>query len=82
VNYSHLHKRVSIAGLAALFYLLGAFWVTSGGEQESIDAARKIQAAIMITYYGCSIFFSVDSRKVIFDSRMGSFLSNYFSYSS
>lgn len=39
-----------IAGLAALFFLLlGAFaWVTSGGDQDSITAAReKIQAAVV-----------------------------------
>lgn len=39
-----------IAGLAALFFLLlGAFaWVTSGGDQDSINAARdKIQAAVV-----------------------------------
>lgn len=39
-----------IAGLAALFYmLLGALaWVTSGGDKDSIQAARdKIQAAIV-----------------------------------
>ncbi|HRN69794.1 MAG TPA: hypothetical protein PLS49_01305, partial [Candidatus Woesebacteria bacterium] len=39
-----------IAGLSALFFLLlGAFaWVTSGGDQDSISAARnKIQAAIV-----------------------------------
>lgn len=63
-----------IAGLAALFFLLlGAFaWVTSGGEQESIDAARnKIQAAVM----GLLIMVAVLSlvwtlEKVIFDSRI------------
>ena len=39
-----------IAGLAALFYLLlGAFgWITSGGDKDSIGAARdKIQAAVL-----------------------------------
>ncbi len=63
-----------IAGLAALFYLLlGAFgWVTSGGEQESIDAARnKIQAAVM----GLLIMVAVLSvvwtlEKVIFNSKI------------
>ena len=39
-----------IAGLAALFYLLlGAFaWISSGGDKDSITAARdKIQAAVL-----------------------------------
>src|SRR3989338_1761481 len=40
----------AIAGISALFYLLlGAFaWITSGGDKDSITAAReKIQAAII-----------------------------------
>ena len=40
----------AIAGIAALFYMLiGAFgWVTSGGDKDSISAAReRIQAAIV-----------------------------------
>ncbi len=63
-----------IAGLSALFYLLlGAFsWVTSGGDQDSITAARnKIQAAIV----GLLIMVAVLSlvwtlERVIFDSRI------------
>ncbi len=40
----------AIAGIAALFYMLiGAFgWVTSGGDKDSITAAReRIQAAVI-----------------------------------
>ncbi len=40
----------AIAGIAALFYMLiGAFgWVTSGGDKDSITAAReRIQAAVV-----------------------------------
>ncbi|CAN5161123.1 hypothetical protein BH09PAT2_BH09PAT2_01890 [soil metagenome] len=40
----------AIAGIAALFYMLiGAFgWVTSGGDKDSIGAARdRIQAALV-----------------------------------
>ena len=40
----------AIAGIAALFYLLiGAFgWITSGGDKDSITAAReRIQAAVI-----------------------------------
>ena len=40
----------AIAGIAALFYMLiGAFgWVTSGGDKDSISAAReRIQAAVV-----------------------------------
>ena len=63
-----------IAGLAALFFLLlGAFaWVTSGGDQDSIGAARdKIQAAVvglLMMVFVLAIVWTLE--QVIFNRRI------------